>query len=98
MATINPYLNFPGNTEEAFNFYKSVFGGEFAMLQRMKDSPEPNKIPEGDKNKIMHVVLPIGGNLLMGTDVLESMPQVKFGTNCSICISPDSEEEAKKLF
>lgn len=98
MATANTYLNFNGNTEEAFNFYKSVFGGEFAMLQRLKDTPDADKIPEGEKEKIMHVSLPIGSNMLMGTDVMESMPQVTFGTNSSICLSPDSEEEAKKLF
>jgi PhnB protein len=98
MATVNTYLNFNGNTEEAFNFYRLVFGGEFAMLQRLKDTPEADKLPEGDKEKIMHVALPIGGNLLMGTDVLESMPQVKFGTNSSISISAESEEEARKLF
>ncbi|MDB5198827.1 MAG: hypothetical protein JWO92_790 [Chitinophagaceae bacterium] len=98
MVAVNTYLNFNGNTEEAFNFYKSVFGGEFVMVQRMKDTPEPDKIPDSDKDKIMHIALPIGANILMGTDVLESMPQVTFGTNSSICISPDSEEEAKKLF
>lgn len=98
MATVNTYLNFNGNTEEAFNFYRSVFGGEFTMVQRIKDTPEPDKIPDSDKDKIMHIALPIDANTLMGTDVLESMPQVTFGTNSSICISPDSEEEAKKLF
>ena len=65
MPSVNTYLNFNGNTEEAFNFYKSVFGGEFAMPQRMKDTPEPDKIPDSDKDKIMHVALPIGGNVLM---------------------------------
>ena len=98
MATVNTYLNFNGNTEEAFNFYRSAFGGEFTMVQRMKDTPEPDKIPEKDREKIMHIALPIGGNILMGTDVLESMPQVTFGTNSSICITPDSEEQAKQLF
>ena len=98
MAAVNTYLNFNGNTEEAFNFYKSAFGGEFAMVQRMKDTPEPDKIPESDKEKIMHIALPIGGNMLMGTDVIGGMPQVTFGTNSSICITPDSEEQAKQLF
>lgn len=98
MASVNTYLNFNGNTEEAFNFYKSVFGSEFIVLQRLKDTPDADKLSEGDKEKIMHVALPIGTNLLMGTDVLESMEQVKFGTNSSICISPESEEEATKLF
>jgi len=98
MATINTYLNFNGNTEEAFNFYKSVFGGEFTTLQRLKDTPDGDKIPAKEKEKIMHVALPIGGNVLMGTDVLESMPPVKFGTNSSISIDAASEEEARNLF
>lgn len=98
MATVNTYLNFNGNTEEVFNFYKSVFGEEFTTLQRLKDTPDADKLSAGDKEKIMHVSLPIGGNVLMGTDVLESMPQVTFGTNYSISISPESEEEAHKLF
>lgn len=98
MATLNTYLNFNGNTEEVFNFYKSVFGEEFTTLQRLKDTPDADKLSAGDKEKIMHVSLPIGGNMLMGTDVLESMPQVTFGTNSSISLSPESEEEAHKLF
>jgi|SRR6266513_2650884 len=100
MATINPYLNFPGNTEDAFNFYKSVFGGEFAMLQRFKDTPEAGRVPEKDKDKIMHVSLPIGkGNTLMGTDAVESMGhKLTVGNNIQISISPDSEEETKKIF
>ena len=98
MATVNTYLNFNGNTEEAFNFYKSVFGGEFTTLQRFKDTPHADKIPASEQEKIMHVALPIGGNVLMGTDVGETMPQVTFGTNSSISLSPESEEEAHKLF
>ncbi len=98
MATINTYLNFNGNTEEAFNFYKSVFGGEFKMLQRLKDTPEADKIPANEREKIMHVALPIGSNFLMGTDVLETMPQITFGTNSSISIDADSFEEGNKLF
>jgi len=100
MATINPYLNFPGNTEDAFNFYKSVFGGEFVTLQRFKDTPEAGRVPEKDKDKIMHVSLPIGkGNTLMGTDAVESMGhKLTVGNNIQISISPDSEEETKKIF
>jgi PhnB protein len=98
MATVNTYLNFNGNTEKAFNFYKSVFGGEFTMLQRFKDTPDGDKMPAIEQQKIMHVALPIGGNVLMGTDVGVTMPQVTFGTNSSISISPESEEEAHKLF
>jgi PhnB protein len=100
MATINPYLNFPGNTEEAFNFYKSVFGGEFIMLQRFKDTPEADKLSPAEQDKIMHVALPIGqGNILMATDALDSMGQkLVNGTNMSIAIATDSEQEADKLF
>ncbi|MBA2249196.1 MAG: VOC family protein [Chitinophagaceae bacterium] len=98
MATINTYLNFNGNTEDVFNFYRSVFGGEFAMLQRLKDAPQADKLSENDKEKILHIALPIGGNVLMGTDVLDTMHQVKFGTNSSICIHTESEDEARKFF
>ncbi len=100
MATFNPYLSFPGNTEEAFNFYKSVFGGEFTTLQRFKDTPEAGKIPEKDKNKIMHVALPIGkGNVLMATDALESMGQkLTPGNNFYISINAESKEETERLF
>ena len=100
MATINPYLNFLGNTEEVFNFYKSVFGGEFATFVRFKDMPGAGPIPEADANKIMHVALPIGkGNMLMGTDALESMGHtLTVGDNFSLSITPDSKEEADKIF
>src|SRR4051794_4214142 len=100
MATaVNPYLNFNGNSEEAFNFYKSVFGGEFAFLQRFKDTPFADKVPDQDKEKIMHISLPVvGGTILMATDVLESMGQsLTVGNNFSLCISPESEEEANKF-
>jgi PhnB protein len=100
MATLNPYLNFMGNTEEAFNFYKSVFGGEFMMLQRMKDTPDAAKLPAGEREKIMHIALPIGkGNVLMGTDMLESMGhKMNQGNNISLSLSTESEAETEKLF
>lgn len=99
MATINPYLNFKGNTEEAFNFYKSVFGGEFQALQRFKDTPEGDKLSAADQEKIMHIALPIGNNILMATDALESMGQkLTFGDNLSISISTDTEAEADRIF
>ena len=100
MASINPYLNFAGKTEEAFNFYKSIFGGEFTMLQRFSDTPDADKLPPTVKDKIMHVSLPIGkDNVLMATDACEEMGfNVKQGNNYHICISPDSREEADKLF
>jgi PhnB protein len=100
MATINPYLNFLGNTEEAFNFYKSVFGGEFSSLVRFKDMPAAGPIPAQDSNKIMHVALPIGkGNTLMGTDALESMGhKLTEGDNFILSLSAESKAEADKLF
>ncbi|MFI5220123.1 MAG: VOC family protein [Bacteroidia bacterium] len=100
MATINPYLNFMGNTEEAFNFYKSVFGGEFTTFKRFKDTSEAEKMSANDGEKIMHISLPIGnGNVLMATDALESFGQKLItGTNFSISINTESEEETTKLF
>lgn len=100
MAKVNPYLNFLGNTEEAFNFYKSVFGGEFTMVQRFSDTPEAEKLPEADRNKIMHIALPIGdGSVLMATDALESMGQeLKKGNNYYITLHAESREEADKLY
>lgn len=97
---MNPYLNFNGNTEEAFNFYKSVFGGEFAMVMRFKDTPEAAKMPPEAANKIMHIALPIGkGNILMATDAIESMGQkLTVGNNFYISISADSKEEADRLY
>jgi PhnB protein len=100
MAIINPYLNFNGNTEEAFNFYKSVFGGEFAMLMRFKDTSEAGKIPPKAADKIMHIALPIGkGNVLMATDALESLGQkLTVGNNFSISVSVESKEEADGIY
>jgi PhnB protein len=86
MVILNPYLNFKGNTEEAFNFYKSVFGGEFLMIQRFKDTPEASKLSASDQKKIMHIALPIGkGNILMATDAMESMGQKLTPGNNFIC-------------
>lgn len=100
MPSINPYLNFMGNTEEVFNFYKSIFGGEFLSLQRFKDTPESGKLPPEDQNKIMHIALPIGnGDILMATDALESMGQ-KFitGNNFYISVNTESKEEADRIY
>jgi PhnB protein len=100
MAIVNPYLNFNGNTEEAFNFYRSVFGGEFSGLMRFKDAPVGDKMSPEDQQKIMHIALPVGnGVVLMATDFVESMGQViKPGNNFSMCISATSDEEAQRLF
>jgi PhnB protein len=101
MLAVNPYLNFNGTTEEAFNLYKKVFGGEFAMIQRFKETPEAGKVPEGAGDKIMHIALPIGkNNMLMGTDALENMgqPPLKMGNNFYITINAESKEQADKIF
>jgi PhnB protein len=100
MAQINPWINFNGNAEEAFTFYKSVFGGEFAKIMRFKDLSSPEfPIAEEDANKIMHIALPIGKNILMANDVPESMGPVNENENRSkISISAESKEEADKLF
>ncbi len=100
MALINPHINFNGNAEEAFTFYKSVFGGEFAMIMRLKDLEGPEfPVAENDANKIMHIALPIGKNVLMGNDIPESMGRVNENENRSkISISAESKEEADKLF
>lgn len=101
MKSINPYLNFAGNTEEAFNFYKSVFGGEFMTVIRFKDMPmEGMEVPQADQDKIMHMALPIGnGTILMATDVLESLGQkLTVGNNSYIYLGAESKEEADSLF
>jgi PhnB protein len=100
MKNLNPYLNFKGNTEEAFHFYKSVFGGEFTVLQRFKDTPEAKKIPVHEQDKIMHIALPIGkGALLMATDALESMgQQLTCGDNFHLSVNTESEKETQVLF
>ena len=99
MAQFNPYLNFNGNTEEAFNFYKSVFDGEFISIIRFKDIPGNDQIPAEAQDKIMHIALPIGnGNILMATDAIESMGQkLTLGNNFYICITAESKEEANKI-
>jgi PhnB protein len=100
MALINPHINFNGNAEEAFNFYKSVFGGEFTKIMRFKDLSSPEfPVAENEANKIMHIALPIGKNILMANDVPEFMGRTNENENRSkISISTESREEADKLF
>lgn len=102
MATVNTYLNFNGNCEDAFNFYKSVFGGEFTYIGRFGEMPPQEGMPpmnEADKNKIMHVGLPIGSTVLMGSDTGgEWAPTFLQGNNFSVNINPESKEEADKIF
>jgi len=100
MALINPHINFNGNAEEAFNFYKSVFGGEFTKIIRFKDLAGPEfPVAANEANKIMHIALSFGKNLLMANDVPESMGRTNENENRSkIYISAESREEADKLF
>ena len=101
MALINPHINFNGNAEEAFTFYKSVFGGEFAKIIRFKDIATPEfPVAEKEENKIMHIALPIGkSSMLMANDVPEIMGETNENENRSkIVISAESKEEADRLF
>ncbi|HEX7904550.1 MAG TPA: VOC family protein [Chitinophagaceae bacterium] len=105
MARVSTYLNFANNTEEAFNFYKKIFGGEFGRggIARFSDippSPEMPPLADADKNLVMHVELAIlGGHVIMGTDAPESMGfTMNYGNNVHINLEPDSRAETKKLF
>jgi PhnB protein len=100
MLTINPYLNYDGTCEEAFNLYKSVFGGKFSRVERYKNMPPPHPIPDPIKEKIMHISLSINKEItLMGSDVCEGFgPPLKPGNSFSLCINVDSKEEAERVF
>jgi PhnB protein len=101
MATVNTYLNFNGNCEEAFTHYKNVFKSEFEYIGRFGEMPadEANPLPDHLKNKIMHVTLPIGNTVLMGSDTGgEWAPELVKGNNFAVSINADSKEEADQLF
>lgn len=102
MAILNSYLTFSGNCEEAFTFYKSVFGGEFSYIGRYKDMPPAPElmIPESEKEKIMHIALPISKEtVLFGADIPKETGQVITpGNNFSLSVSVKSEEEARRIF
>ena len=101
MMKINPYLNFNGQSEEAFKFYRSVFGGEFSALQLFKEIPASEQpMPKEEGNRIMHIALPIGdGNHLMGSDISEKMGmKLTAGNNMYISLHPTSREEGERLF
>ena len=100
MATINPYINFNGNAEEAFTFYKSVFGGEFGHITRFKDIASAEfPVPENEENKIMRITLSIGKNMLIANDVPASLGPVSENENRSkIAVTAESKEEADKIF
>lgn len=99
MTTLNPYLNFPGTTEEAFNLYKSIIGGEITTIMRFRDMPD-DKTPENEKDKICHMSLKFpNGNILMATDTLESMGQkIALGNNFYLALGVESEAEADRIF
>jgi PhnB protein len=102
MIKLNPYLNFMGNTEEAFLFYQSIFGGNFQSLTRFRDIPDltgKEKMTEKELNMVVHIALPIGDNLLLATDALESMGHsLSIGNNTSMSLHPDTREEADRLY
>ena len=100
MPSINPYINFNGNAEEAFNFYKSVFGGEFGMVLRFKDlANDEFPVPANEADKIMRITLPIGDSVLIANDIPESMGRVSENENRSkIAVGVASREEADKVF
>ncbi|RZJ52624.1 MAG: VOC family protein [Flavobacterium sp.] len=102
MAAVNPYLLFNGNCEEAFLFYKSVFGGEFPYMGRFSEAPPEDgggeQLSEADANRIMHVSLPIGNTILMGSDSHPRYGDVLIGSNFQISINVDSTEEADRIF
>jgi PhnB protein len=100
MTKLNPYLNFDGTCEEAFLFYQSVFGGEFmGGIFRMGDAPGMEHLSDKDKNKVMHMALPVGTDLIMGSDILPDIGHIlTVGNNNQISIFPDSREDAERLF
>jgi PhnB protein len=101
MASANPYLNFSGNCLEAFEFYKSVLGGEFSSVNKFSEMPPDaasDQTHEAAPEGIMHISLPIGDSMLMGSDVPPGMGTVTAGNTCYVCLSPDSPDEAKRAF
>jgi PhnB protein len=100
MTTVNPYLTFNGNCEDAFNFYKSVFGGEFTYFGRFKEMPDDTVVPEEFKEKILHVSLPVSNEtVLMGSDTDPVFaPTVTPGNNISLSINAETEDDAKRFF
>lgn len=100
MKSVNPYLNFDGETEEAFNFYRSVFGRDFKEVIRYDNLPSEHSVPEHLQKRILHVSLPLGnGTILMGSDTMEGMgAPLKKGNNHYICLNTESKEESDQIF
>ncbi|WP_198439846.1 VOC family protein [Pareuzebyella sediminis] len=97
---VNPYLNFDGKAEEAFLFYKSIFGGEFIGHMKMSDAPDMNDLSKEEMNRVMHISLPLGKDtILMGSDILPSAGHsLNIGNNVYVSIHPESREEADRIF
>ncbi len=97
---VHPYLNFDGKTLEAFNFYKSVFGGEFMSVMKMKEAPDGDKLPEAEQERIMHIAFPIGeSTILMGSDTMPSMGHtLQKGNQSYVLLEVESKEEADRLY
>lgn len=100
MTHMNPYLNFDGNCAEAFEFYKSVFGGEFQFIGKIGDAPAMEGLTDAEKDRIMHVSLPVSEHCtLMGSDILPSYGQkLNVGNNMYVSLHPDNKTEADRLF
>ena len=100
MRTMHPYLNFDGQAEEAFNFYKSILGGEFIFFKKMSDAPESDKLPEDERNRVMHVALPINEHtILMASDCVPSAGHIiNQGNNMYVHLAAESREDADLLF
>lgn len=99
MAKIDPYLIFNGDCGAAFDFYRSIFGGDFAAKMKFSDMPGDQPCPTDDASKVLHVSLPVGsGTILMGSDCPSSQPPVAMGNNIMLSISPDSKEDADRIF
>lgn len=98
MATVNAYLSFSDKCEEAFEFYRSVFGGEFSSISRFGDLDAGMPITDEEKSKVLHVSLPIGTTILMGSDTPAAMGEVKVGNNVSLAVTPDSEDDARRIY
>ncbi len=95
---LNTYLTFDGNCREAFEFYRSVFGGEFAEFRTFGDGPPDMPVSEAEKNHVLHVALPIGSSVLMGSDSSSSAPPLAVGNNFSLSIEVESREQCDELF
>jgi PhnB protein len=98
MTQILPSLTFNGQAEQAFDFYRSVFGGEFTSKMRWADNPQCEQFSDADKQLIMHVSLPVGGGAIMGNDTLAAFGGIKEGNNFAVTLIPDTRDEADRLF